>query len=75
MSLRSRTAQIALLVDAVRAQRRRQPHPRVGRQLRPLHTNRGVLLSAGVPYEIVSPYSAADLTLSDGIRAAVRPDR
>lgn len=30
------------------------------------YTNRGVLLSAGVPYEIVSPYSAADLTLSDG---------
>lgn len=30
------------------------------------YTNHGVLLSGGLPYEIVSPYSIADLTNSDG---------
>jgi hypothetical protein len=30
------------------------------------YTNHGVLLSGGVPYEIVSPYALADLTNSDG---------
>lgn len=30
------------------------------------YTERGVLLSGGVPYEIVSPYALADLTNSDG---------
>lgn len=30
------------------------------------YTNRGVLLSAGIPYEIASPYTAAQLTASDG---------
>lgn len=30
------------------------------------YTNRAVLISAGVPYEIVSPFAAADLTNADG---------
>jgi hypothetical protein len=30
------------------------------------YTNRGQLLSAGLPYEIVSPYTAANLTMPDG---------
>jgi hypothetical protein len=33
------------------------------------YTNRGVLLNLGVPYEIASPYTAAQLTNSDGTLA------
>lgn len=37
-----------------------------GHQYIRFFTNHGQLLSSGVPYEIASPYSAADLTDSDG---------
>jgi len=37
-----------------------------GHQYIRFYTNRGVLLSAGVPYEVASPYTSAQLTNADG---------
>ena len=37
-----------------------------GNQYIRFYYNHGILLSGAVPYEIVSPYTTADLTASDG---------